>query len=835
MKSCKIIQKITIFTLITLTIVTSTASETSNSSPSKLWDEMPKWKRLYNDDCLVDNRVNSDMPGLSESSLIKPEEYADLDITSFNQALKLQTSISIFKFKNSGKIVSCFFFALALSIVFLVGLYVVACKKIKKKIVTSKQKFSAITVALGLFAFVLLILYFMNISNGTKAKRAEDNILCESFRLPNTFLMGNIETRLRLARQKHFIGIIKLKEWVQHFRDNLPQFLSQKNYSSLQYIDQINLQSHVNEFERALDNYQKKYEDETVPNFAGVDQIPPTISRSLRHFRDLMLKLTTTYSEHVDRIQGLVDIFDFIKDTQSQADFDTNLKSAQDELEHIQAKFVDAWDKLMDFVLVAPGTQSVDVNTILGLHGVILFLILGLMVVFLVKRYQGRALKVRVFRKGLLVLMILLIMGFFMTMTMLFNVYTTHYGCAFLYRITKRDKTVFNYLPTRYKNNRQIKLIIDKCIMPNNDTDQLFSLITNNEQSFALNAYLDFLEGLKLVNDDKQAINSKTDSYSVVAFGNHLEKAKKGYEIEFKELRDKLQQLNQMFMCSDTFYSWSFYTCSMTHTAKQNCIRLDQDHFYHEDCVEDIDAAREIFKALKRHFVEEVDLVTKMQNDLKGNDFSLLTHLQVIWRLNDSIYTKVEVFKEVLKTHFEDFDDGRLENWLDCSVIQEDLEVMFQDTCLNHLKPSITFAKLSVWIGLSLFVLLIWGFVMTLVRFGKPAGDLKDPSEAAGEGKDEKGLKNIEYKKQVDVERFSPMDIYSKKNVENSEIQNSEQMDSVSKESFGLDITEENEKDAPKSMHALGKQQIIPTSRGKDVQNVQVSDEEVAEVKDLEK
>ena len=791
------------------------------SSDIDNWVQAKQWGKWYNDSCMYDDHLLSSLE--NDQGGFTSEEYEDMDLRPFMDSISKKSKIAIFRFKNSSKILLCLFLGLFCGLFYFVGVYHIACVNQKKYVFVSRNLFIALTFLLAILFIVALGLFFKGVSSGMRAIDAEKSIMCEAFRLPKTLLDGNLSEKFERAEGRHFIGLVRFADWVRNFRLNLDQIASGENKNGLEAINNIHLLSTVEEFETATKNFYKKYEKETIPDFAGNARTPFTIEYSLRHFMEMMDEMQEQYLKHAEHLQGVGDIYEYIETSTTRSELRNNLKMVQDHYEDLIRGFLKVWDDLLVQALVAPGTHVVDVHWILGIFGLFLFGIGSFMTVFIVKRFRNTLKKIKVCRVILMVMGVMIMVAFFLTMQAIVSFYTLHYTCGFLYKATFKDQRQFTILANKFDVNGQIEAIKNHCFISQTSTEisKLPYLIDEPEHEKTIKDFIIFLNGIKVVSDDQQAIDPTINDFPITAFANHLDKMKQGFSVEFDEMNTQLEKLNDLYKCSETFFSWSEGTCKMVHTSKINCVKILNDHFYVEECVEERDQAKEIFNSLKTHIDSEARLMDQMILDLKTSDSSLLNHLKLIWRQHAMIHDKLENVKRLMDTQFQDFEDGELRNWLDCSVIQEDLKIMYKDTCSRNLAHSLEFGNYAMWCGIILFFFLILSYALTILNFRKSSFDLNNSEESDEEDKEEEGKESghMGFEDQVKIEFKSPLPNPNKLDRVSIDEENSDDQEEEKRkpqESFGLDVTEENDYVEPKKqVNVFYKKQVIPANKEK--------------------
>lgn len=703
-----------------------------NQLHSMDWIKRHDWDDWLHSDCFFSDSITSVSTGNPPSPdfFFSPTEFDSLDVTPFLTALKRQSRISILKFKNSRNFVVCLVIAIFAGIFFLLALYHLGCVSKNKRIRVSAKCFKFCTILVLFFLFAVVVCFFVAIKKGLVAKRIEQEMLCEALRVPMTLMNGNAQSALAGAGAFHFVGFRQLRKWVSSFLDQFQDFSSGQNHEHLKILSQVQFESDVQKLVTTVDDFYQKYHEQTVPDLAGVQHIPPSIRDELEFYHSKMVILGREYLSHAKRVNGLGDIFSLLKDAQSKEVFRGDLEGAETRLLDVEAGFLEFWDAMLKLTLIAPGTQKSDVNSILWISGLSLLVVCFNLSIFLRNYCQNKLKSIQGYRGVLLFLGLLLIVCAGMCLEVLQSVYTTHYGCGFLHHLLNGRSELIADVETDFNANPEAKLVIDLCYSSSKESASkgIYSLLKDEGQVEALAGYLEFLDGLKTVDDDKQAVNHLTDEYQTVFFGNRLEQKRKGQEQEFRELSEALDKLNQLVSCGNVVYSWTSETCKKAQESKEQCVKIETGEYVPIECVEQKDHAKSLFEQLQRHFQVEVKLMSEMIEGLlpESNPDSVMHHLVRVWTSNNYIYEKVGEVEGNLKVHFQTLDDGELHNWLNCSLIKQDLEAVYNGVCLSRLVYGVRFADFCSVLMVLMFVLIVLSYALTLLDFKTVKMDEQD-------------------------------------------------------------------------------------------------------------
>ena len=719
--------------LLTHSATPQSPSESTQPTPTEQLIEDENWLKVHNwdnwlsTDCLFSNDelVNPDSSVPSFNYLFSPEEFDDLDLAAFREALKENSRMPIFKFQNSRNIIICIISSILTGILFFLFLYHLGCVSRHKKIKVSKSVYICLVISLCIFIFIVVVSYIVLVILGLKAKKVESKILCEALRVPLTLMRGNADVTTVAKHDAHFIGLRTFRNWISSFLNDYHSYVSGDNHDVLQLLGDIHFERHVDILKTSVIDFVKKFRNKTVTNFEGVETVPNTLSSGLTHYQELMDALVVQYSEHAERINGLNDIFDFVKDANAKERFRNNLEMAEMQLIEMEIKFLKFWQDMLNTVLISPGTQKTDVDVILWINAIFISVVLFSFIIYIFTYCKKQVKNPLIFRGVLLGSCLFAITSMVLSIEILRGVYSTHYGCAFLDQIINGDTSLVSDLEQDFGASKETQLIFNTCYLnPDSSSHNIYSLVSDSDHQTAMMGYLEFLDGLKTISDDKQAINHLTDEYATVQFGNRLEEMKLGLRLEFSNLEAELDKLNVMFQCTDMFYSWSEDTCKKAAYPKPNCVVIsDQTYVFHE-CVADDVSARDIFIRLQDYILSEKNLMSEMINDLipVSNTASVMHNLEEVWRKNNFIYEKVKLLQDSLNAPFESLDDGELKNWLDCTAIKSDLEFIYEDVCLKDLGYGVKFADLASTIAILLFFILTFNFLITILDFkGDPS------------------------------------------------------------------------------------------------------------------
>jgi hypothetical protein len=716
-------------------IDTSTSSESDlkvdkgENLQNKLWLKTHDWYNWLETDCLYktqDVLISSET--FSQDSFFSSKEFDSIDITPFLDALKNHSSISILRFKNSRNMITCMVVAVLSILLLLLILFHLGCVNKNKAIQVSKNCFYFTVTLLIAILLISIAVYFISIDKGIQAKKAEKSILCEALRVPITLMEGNIRQILNDRSQIHFIGFRELRTWISSFLNQFEDFSSGKNHDNLNVLNSIPLQENIEKLSTVSTNFYENFQRSSVPDINGNTVVPPSITKDLTLYWKEMELLLLQYKIHGSRVSGVNNFFELIKDEQSKYYFKKGLEDAESQLLLIETEFLQFYDSMLKQTLISPGTQKIDINTVLWISGLILITLLFTLSMYVYNKTQRRISSVVAYRGLILFLMILFVPVVILSIEVLIGVYSTHYGCSFVHQLLRGNTELISNLETDFHASANVQEIVNQCYLDTTEAsnEMIYSMMKNDEQTQAIKGFLDFLDGLKTIDDDIQSINHLTDEYETVKFGEVLENKRRGVVLEFPELADSLVELNTLFSCTQYHYDWSDYTCNKVDLKGKSCIRIDQDEYIFDDCVPDDVTARDLFIKLQAYFTKEVELMSNMIENLLqvSNSDSIMNNFKTVWRQNTFVYEKVGEIETSLNLHFQSFDDGQLQDWLNCKLIKNDLKIVHDNICRKQLQFGVTFSNNCTFLCAFLFILIGLSYMLILFNFEKK-GDIQ--------------------------------------------------------------------------------------------------------------
>jgi hypothetical protein len=230
-----------------------------------------------------------------------------------------------------------------------------------------------------------------------------------------------------------------------------------------------------------------------------------------------------------------------------------------------------------------------------------------------------------------------------------------------------------------------IKNIFKQCYFhPQSDgSSNFYHLFENDNQQNALQDYLGFLDGLKVVEEDLQSLISSKDVFYTNMFVDALHHFRSGQAYDFDNIEREYDELNKMVACAGDFYVFNEDGCKDMPSTRSNCLRIDIHSFHDDTCFDDTSRGSIIFANLQNYIKREKEFIDEMLFDLidESNPNSIAQHINKTVVKFEYIDEKVKDLETNLKIHFEGLKKGPFEDWLDCTVIKRDLDRSHDKMC----------------------------------------------------------------------------------------------------------------------------------------------------------
>lgn len=711
--------------------------------------------------CLKDSITESDFitdklpTSLKDKFLLDPEDYKTMDLQPLYNALEQNSMIAFTKFGNSrnfGAIISFLVIFVIFSVFILVH---VICGNQKKFILVRKCCFVIISIFTCLLAFICLVMYVGTWPISVKAQRSKDKLTCEATRIPLTILQGNPEIQFDIKHQTHFLGLENLRRWTDSFLLHFEGFVDGKERIALDKIMGIDLEGEVEHLKRVEDKFYINFKGSTVPNQIGQEEVPNSISNGLELYHSKMSALITVYETHAGKINSLTDISGIVNNSTKSEDLKKGLQAMRNETLQMESDLVIFWNKTMDSIIkhsrytfkIAVVLQAILTFVLLGF--------IGFLVVYFCCCARGKCVKqISFLRLSGFIIGILLLVVLGLSLELSRTVYTIHYGCGFAYQMKMENMTEFNKMIKATNAPVKVQRIGQHCLFanttplplegtpaddsttptgtpPTTPTDtttpmatpepskqSLFQLFDSSEAQGSITTMLNFLNGLKMTSDDSNLMDRDKDIFDTNGYLNLLKSLKTGVLVDLQPVHDLLIQLNDTFSCSNTFYAFSQEACSSIQTNRSNCLEIIKDPFYPEACIGDSTQSRNDFNHLLKYFQRDETLVADIIQDIesKSHSGSITARLESIWDKNDFVIQTIRSMESELVQNFKGLGDGDLFKWLDCSVIKQDIALIYDDVCVGILMDSMAFVDLLLTLTTFSCLLLFLAYLLTLFK-----------------------------------------------------------------------------------------------------------------------
>ena len=417
-----------------------------------------------------------------QKSFWRLEQIKEMDLKPFIESLGSENkSIGIFSFKNTRIILFNFVMMILMSILILLMIFHLSCVNPKKTVEIKKCCYVLCLVILFLFLTISALTFGYSLMKGKDVQDSEEKLLCEALRIPKTFLDGNLENQIELINNNHFLGLRNIRNWVQNFLTNYDDFFEGNNHNFLMKIRDTELPLEIQRFYDLEISFKKNFESSRVPDETGNDRIPNSIVSGLRIFHEYMEQMIQKYKDHGNRIQGLGDMFELIKDNQSRTNFKNDLEKAVSEISSIEKELLTFWGHMINSVFSEPGMLKKEILNSVILNLVVLIILLGIFFGYVCLKPQKKLRYKRLFRGLVILACIFVISTLVMGMLSSKSIYSTEYGCGVLYKLIDGDQKIMIELESQLGSMPRVRMISDVCFFSlNKNTSESKRNLTSN-------------------------------------------------------------------------------------------------------------------------------------------------------------------------------------------------------------------------------------------------------------------------------------------------------------------------------------------------------------------
>ena len=575
-----------------------------------------------------------------------------------------------------------------------------------------------LALSLVLFSIVCVIgiINFLLLSKMTKI---EKNLLCEATRIPHTLFFGNPETRFSVKNSSYFLGFETLKQYISSFLKESDSFISGKNSELIKSLEKLTIGESVGNLSKITDDFFASFEGRKSINASGEQETPSTISYSLPLYKAYFLLMLEQYKDAANRLENLISLSPTLANEQSGSEFVENLSNVNNDLLDIKIELSAFWNKMMLTSFDGPLLFKVAV-IFMAVEILILILIISL-ALFTV---TPSILKDQpIHKKKIRCLLMIMILGIIIATLNLVEigrgVYSSFYGCSLMFQLKSDPVETKQKLSVLFVNEHIAFKIFDKCYFKaNTDKNANFYSLFKEESGEALQQFVGFMDGIKMLHEDVQLINRNYDKN----FTNHmieaLESYEKGINFDFNDVKPNLDKLNNIFNCSDIMFSLSESGCKNLPSSKKKCINIQTQKFEKDSCITESAESELIFSRLQKYIKEDKELISQMLYYLDGekNNSSIIALIEAVLIDFESIDNQVKSLDSELEIHFENMNQGELENWLDCGVIKEEIAKNFNSLCGSKLEDITNFAALNLSVLVLMYIIVIF-LIFCLLKY----------------------------------------------------------------------------------------------------------------------
>ena len=587
-----------------------------------------------------------------------------------------------------------------------------------------------------IFICIMSIMLIATFAWVNRVSNLEKDFLCEATRVPHTLFFGNPEIHYNVKQASHFIGFERLRTFLASFLNEFEEFTSGNNKRLIQEMENNQIENSVMKLSTAIFNFKNAFKDRTSTNASGKQGLPHSVTYSLPIYMTFMNALLDRYEMAADRLKAVNIMSPILSNPEQAKEFKLHLRAADSELYHIQIGLSDFWNKIMQTSFQNTTGFKVDMIVLTILVTLTVFSMWAVFCVFRGKLKNGK-IKKKMEVRCLMILIIFLVFWTFLALTEVSRtVFTSFYGCSLMHKFQESPEHTRDLIKPFLVNNDNVFKIFDICYFKksNNPVRDFYELLPNQRSQQAMQQYLAFLDGLKLIHEDFKSINVDTDKFYSNNFIQALESYKNGAAFDFDDVFSQLILLNYNFSCSNIYYTLNSQGCKSMPSDKTICVEVYNNYFKPDDCVKNISENTVIFTKLQNYMQAEVELMDEMISEVAESSpkDSILKIIQTIYDDYSFIDSRVKVLETSLKTHFSTLADGPIETWLDCQVIKQEVTKSYNRLCFHHLYDMTKFLDLTSTIATFASIFVVVLFIMSFCFPGTTKDGYKQNKDIEG-------------------------------------------------------------------------------------------------------
>jgi len=323
-----------------------------------------------------------------------------------------------------------------------------------------------------------------------------------------------------------------------------------------------------------------------------------------------------------DRLGDIIDLSPTLASAASAEDFATNLKSVHDGflkiIQHVSAfwnrMLYSSFDGTLIFRLAV--IAVVIQSTILLICTVVSFCIISR------AAYKNKPIKRKMMRVLLILSMIVTILSVMAIFEVARGVFSSVYGCAVMYQLkvtpTLTQPRVLKFL----EDDQIVHDVFQNCLFGEDSahTENFFSFVQTDPLRGALQQFLGFMDGVKMLHEEFDLMRLQFDSTVARSMTQAFRDFKNGKLFDFPDVGPKLQELNEGFECSGVFFVLTEALCDPLPAGKTECVGILEGEFKHPECVPFAPEMEKLFDGLKTYIKDEAQFMEEVLYQIDGND-----------------------------------------------------------------------------------------------------------------------------------------------------------------------------------------------------------------------
>lgn len=626
------------------------------------------------------------------------------DITPFLESIQNREPMKLTDHNQSPFIGGMIFLVVVLVINMIIFCLFTFLKKLRVK--QMKKRKCCVSVCLGIVSILGVVSLGLLITNYVWTKnmyRIEENLLCEATRVPHAFLFGNPEIHFEVKKSSHFLGLERIRNYLDIYISESSLYTSGSNSKILQEIEAMKIQNKVAELENTLDEFFTKYEDMKGRDASGRNRVPLSISYTIPYYKSHMTSLIEKYKLFAGYIDKISTFSYTVKNSTRAEEFHRYLKDTSKQLTDYQFKFSEFWNQIM--VTSFDSTLGFKISVIgLVVIATLIFISQCANIIAFIHGVKSGKIKSKSNVRCLMILVLFICFwGFMAIFEVGRGIFSSLYGCSVMYQMEhdpyKTEEVIKPYL----LQDPHINDFFKHCYFaPKRDSaDNFFSLISGENEKIALLNYFSFLDGLKMSHENVLTLSKDLDVYYTDRLIESLKSFKTGESLDFDDVFNNLAKLNYIFSCSNIYYSLTERDCNELPAGKTVCVKILTGNFEEASCMSnDVGESAVLFDELKEYITREQTFIDNILEDVNGssNDDSIVSKLHTTIDHFDMLDKKIRNISTTLNRDFDKLVPGRLEDWMDCGVVRDEVKKSFNNLCNHDMQKLMKFGDLNAYI-----------------------------------------------------------------------------------------------------------------------------------------